>query len=97
MFQSVLDNPLLPAEGTIFGRSFFSPLEDTVEMEVMQALSLDGDTIISWHFASRAGRFEGELADRAALFCLNIPFPGGDCVPCVDFDLHLFHYERNYI
>lgn len=90
VFQSIFDNPLLPSEGTIFRRAFFSPFEDTVKMEMMQALSLDGHAIITWHFASRAGRFKGKLADCAALFSLNIPFPGGNCIPCVDFDLHLF-------
>ena len=64
-------------------------------MKMVETLSLDGDAVVSWYFAARAGRLEGELADSTALLGLNVPFPGGDCVPVVDLNLHRLYYNSN--
>ena len=88
MRESILDDPFFAAEGTVFGRTFFCPLEDTVEMEVVVTLSFNGNAIISRHFAAGAGRFEGKLANSTGISTLNIPFPGGNCMPAIYLDLH---------
>lgn len=88
--QSVFDHPLLSAEGTVFRRPFFRPFQDAVEVKVMEALTLNWYAIVSRHFASRTGRFKGELANSTAFLCLDVPFPSGYGIPGIDFDLHLF-------
>jgi hypothetical protein len=94
--ESVLDDPLFTAERTVFRRALLRPLENAVKVEVVQALALDGHAVISWDFAARAGRLEGELADRAALLVFDVPLPGGNCVPAIDFHLHFPSYYSNY-
>lgn len=86
--RSVLHDPLLSAKRTVLGRALFGPLQDAVQVKVMQTLALDGNAVISRDLAPRAGRLEGELADGAALLVFDVPLPGGHCVPAVDFYFH---------
>jgi len=60
-----------------------------VKVEVVQALALDWHAVIAGYFAARARGFEGELADSAALFALDVPLPSSHCIPGVYLDLHL--------
>jgi len=65
-----------------------------VEVEVMQALALDRDTIISGHFASGTRCLEGELADGTTLLIFDVPLPGCHSIPVIYFDLHVPYYSN---
>lgn len=52
-----------------------------MEVEVVEALTLDGYTVISGHFAAGAGRLKGKLAYSTALLVFDVPLPCGDSVP----------------
>jgi hypothetical protein len=68
-----------------------------MQVKVMEALSLNGYAIIAWHFASGTWRLKGILADGAALLILNVPFPSGNSIPGVNFDLHcLIFFKIEY-
>jgi hypothetical protein len=95
--RSVFSHPLLSAKRTVLRGSFFSPLQDAVEVKMMETLSLDGHAIISWHFAPGAGRLKCELANGAALLRFDIPLPSGNCVPRFDLNLHCLNIINSNI
>ena len=62
-------------------------------MEVVEALTLDRYTVITWHLTTWTGWLERVLADRATVFIFDVPLPGSHRVPAVNLDLHLFKYK----
>ena len=57
-------------------------------MEVVVALPLDRDAVVSRHLAAGAWGLKGKLANSARIGSLNIPLPGGNGVPTIYLDFH---------
>jgi hypothetical protein len=71
-----------PIQRTLITGPLLRPLNNTVQVEVMLALPLNRHAVVSGHFAARARRLEGELADRAQfLLGGDVPHPRCDRVP----------------
>ncbi len=92
--QSIFNYPLLPAKRTVFRWSLLSPLQYTVQVEVMQTHALDRYTVISRYFAARTWRLERKLANSTALLVFDIPLPGRNSVPGVDRYLHYYYNSK---
>jgi len=50
---SVFSHPFFTTKRAVFRVSLLSPFENTVQMKVMSALSLNRYAVITWHLASR--------------------------------------------
>ena len=62
-------------------------------MKVVITLTLYWNALISRHFATRTGRFKGELANSTTFCIFDIPLPRSNRVPTIYLNFHLTIFE----